>query len=138
MPTYRSVLILLGALPLLVAVGTFVAGEQIEVCVLRTFDAAGHSHDTKLWVVDVDGATWLRGRRAHLGWLERLRSNPRVELVRAGETERYVATVVESAEARQAVDAAMNAKYGWIERWYDLLLRGNPTPIRLDPNGSPH
>jgi hypothetical protein len=137
MLSYRSVLLILGALPVLVAVGTFVAGEQIEVVVLRSYDREGHGHDTKLWVVDHDGGTWLRGRRPHLVWLDRIRENPRVELIREGETTPYKATLVETEEARRAIDAAMAAKYGWIDRWYDILLRGDPTPIRLDPDGSP-
>jgi hypothetical protein len=137
MLSYRSVLLALGALPLLVAAGTWIAGGQLEVVVLRTYDAAGHGHDTKLWVVDHDGHRWLRGRRTHLAWLDRIRSNPRVELVHDGTTTAYTASIVETPEARLAIDSAMEVKYGWIARWYDAVLRGNPIPIRLDPDGAP-
>jgi hypothetical protein len=134
--SYRGVLVALGALPLLVALGTFVAGEQIEVVVLRSFDREGHAHETKLWVVDHEGHVWLRSARARLGWLQRVRENPRVELVRNGQTAAYLATVVETDDARREIDAAMAEKYGWIDRWYDLLLHANPIPIRLDPDGA--
>jgi hypothetical protein len=136
MVTYRSVLVVLGALPLLVAVGTHVAGEQIEVVVLRSFDGEGRGHDTKLWVVDHDGGVWVRARRPHLSWLERIRKNARVELVREGETVPYQAQLVETPEARAVINAAMAEKYGWIDRWYELILRGDPRPIRLDPDGA--
>jgi hypothetical protein len=134
--SYRSLMLALGALPLLVAVGTWVAGGQLEVVVLRTFDADGHGHDTKLWVVEHDGHRWLRARRPHLAWLDRIRSNPRVELVRDGATTPYTARIVETPEARLAIDAAMEVKYGWLGRWYDAVLRGAPIPIRLDPDGA--
>ncbi|HXK23777.1 MAG TPA: hypothetical protein VMS55_13980 [Myxococcota bacterium] len=50
------------ALLALVALGvaTYVAGEQIEVVVLRSFDAGGAPFDTKVWAVDYEGDTWVR------------------------------------------------------------------------------
>ena len=133
MLSYRGLLMLVGSMPLLVAVGTCVAGEQIEVAVLRTFGSDGHGHDTKLWVVDHEGQPWLRGGRARLSWLERIRQNPRVELVRRGVTLPYVASIDEAPEAKQEIDDAMAAKYGWIDRWYEIVIRPDPIPIRLDP-----
>ena len=38
----------------------WLAGEQTEVVVLRTRDDAGKELATKMWVVDVDGVTWVR------------------------------------------------------------------------------
>jgi len=131
--SYRGLLLMIGALPLFVAGATWVLGEQIEVAVLRTFSADGHAHDTKLWVVDHQGQPWLRGARPNLRWLERIRENPQVELVRRGSGTAYTATVVETEEAKRAVDAAMLEKYGWIDRWYELLVRFDPIPVRLDP-----
>lgn len=134
--SYRPLLLLIGALPLFVAAGTWALGERIEVAVLRTFSADGHGHDTKLWVVDHQGQPWLRGVRPDLRWLERIRENPRVELVRHGATTVYTATIDESPEAKRAVEAAMAAKYGWIDRWYEFLMRFEPIPVRLDPASS--
>jgi hypothetical protein len=130
---YRGLLILVGAVPLLVAAGTWLLGEQVEVAVLRTFSADGHGHDTKLWVVDHQGQPWLRGARPDLGWLERIRENPRVELVRRGVTTPYTAAIDEAPDAELAVEEAMAAKYGWIDRWYELIMRFDPIVIRLDP-----
>jgi len=133
MLNYRGVLVIVGSLPLLVAVGTCVAGEQIEVAVLRTFGDDGHGHDTKLWVVDHEGQPWLRGGWSRLSWLERIRRNPRVELVRRGVTIPYLASIDEAPEVKQEINEAMAAKYGWIDRWYEILIRPDPIPIRLDP-----
>ena len=47
-------LLLLVLLAAAVGLATFVAGEQIEVVVLRTYDAEGISYDTKMWVVDLE------------------------------------------------------------------------------------
>jgi hypothetical protein len=133
MRSYRGLLVIVASLPLLVAVGTCAAGERIEVAVLRTFGADGHGHDTKLWVVDHEGQPWLRGGRSRLSWLERIRRNPRVELVRRGATSLYVASIDETPEVKQEINEAMAAKYGWIDRWYEILMRPEAIPIRLDP-----
>jgi hypothetical protein len=134
---YRGLMILLGTVPLLVGLGSYFAGEQIEVVALRTVDHEGRDHDTKLWIVDHDGRPWVRSIRPTLRWLERIRANPRVELVRGGVTTAYTATIVETASAKQAIDAAMVAKYGWIDRWYDVIVRHQTLPIRLDPVAEP-
>jgi hypothetical protein len=72
-----------------------------------------------------------------LRWVERIRANPRVELVRDGETTAHVATIVETADAKRAIDAAIAAKYGWIDHCYERLLRHDTIPIRLDPDAAP-
>ena len=136
MKSYRGLLVLLGAIPLLVAGGSYLAGEQIEVVALRTVDGEGHPHDTKLWIVDYQGRPWVRAARPKLGWVERIRANPRVELVRGGKTEAYTAEIVESPDEKRAIDAAISAKYGWVDRWYEFVVRHETTPIRLDPDGA--
>ena len=135
MKSYRGVLVLLGALPLLVAAGSYLAGEQIEVVALRTLDDEGHAHDTKLWIVDYQGRPWVRSARPTLSWVERIRANPRIELVRNGETAAYTAAIVETADEKRAIDEAIAAKYGWVDRWYEFLVRHETIPIRLDPDG---
>jgi hypothetical protein len=131
--SYRSLLLLVASLPLVIAASTWIVGEQIEVAVLRTYGADGRGHDTKLWVVDHHGQPWLRAGRKRLGWIERIRRNPRVELVRHGVAVPYTASIEEAPEARRAVDAAMAEKYGWIDRCLEIPLRHEPVAIRLDP-----
>jgi hypothetical protein len=117
----------------LVAAATYVAGEQTEVVVLRTFDRAGQAHETKLWVVDHEGAPWVRVANPERAWFQRLRAEPRVELVRGGMTQSVVARPQNGMEARAAVDRAFRAKYGAVDWWYGVLLRRDAIPVRLEP-----
>ena len=111
----------------------YVAGEQTEVAVLRTFDAGGVPHDTKLWVVDDGGTAWVRVARPERRWLARLEAQPRVELTRHGVTQSFRATPVRDAEARARVDRLMAEKYGRTDWWYGIVVRTDPIPVRLDP-----
>jgi hypothetical protein len=110
-----------------------VAGEQTEVVVLRTFDEAGAAHDTKMWVVDHEGAPWVRVANPERAWYQRLRARPRATLLRAGATIEVDATTDGSPGTRQLVDQAFARKYGLTDRWYGILLRRGSIPIRLDP-----
>ena len=67
-----------------VGFGTYWAGEQTEVVVLRTADAAGRGYETSMWVVDYEGEPWVRVANPERGWYLRLLENPSVELVRNG------------------------------------------------------
>ena len=132
---YRGALVLLGSIPLLIAAGSYLAGEQVEVVALRSIDDEGHAHDTKLWIVDHEGRPWVRSVRPTPRWLERIRATPRVELVRNGVTTAHMALIVATADEKRAIDEAMAAKYGWVDRWNSLLVRHDTIPIRLDPDG---
>ena len=61
--SYRTVLLMVGALPLVLTAVSFVAGERMEVVVLRTLDGNGIAHETKLWIVDHEGRGWVRSAR---------------------------------------------------------------------------
>jgi hypothetical protein len=116
-----------------IVLGTYVAGEQTEVVLLHTHDAEGKEWTTKMWIVDVDGATWIRVDNPERGWYRRLLEDPRVELERGGQTQLRLALPDASPEAAEAVDAAFAAKYGLVDRWYGLLVRHASVPIRLVP-----
>ena len=118
---------------LLSVLGTFVAGEQIEVVVLRTYDAEGISYDTKLWVVDLEGTPWVRVANPKRQWFQRLLANPRAELIRNQRATAVVATPRDNPEARASIDRLFREKYGIVDWWYGILLRRSPIPIRLDP-----
>jgi hypothetical protein len=133
----RRALGVLLAILALIAIATYVAGERTEVAVLRTLDAEGTIHETKLWVVDIDNAPWVRVGRSGRAWLERLRERPDVELVRGGVARPYRAVVVTDPAASERVDAAFAAKYGFTDWWYGVVLRRDPVPVRLDPIAGP-
>lgn len=117
----------------LIGLGTWLAGERTEVAGLRTFDAAGRPHDTKLWIVDLDGRPWVRIARPGRSWGEQLRANPEVELTRGDVTTLCRAVIVADEAERRAVDRAFASKYGWVDGWYGLVLRRGAVPVRLDP-----
>jgi hypothetical protein len=119
----------------LAAVGfvTHVARDYREVVVLRTQDERGVSYDSRMWLVDLDAAMWVRASNPRRSWYQHLLVNPRAELVRGGRTQAVTAVPDESATAREMVDEAFRAKYGWIDRCYGLILQGDAVPVRLLP-----
>jgi hypothetical protein len=129
----RTLLLASLAVWAVIVVGTYVAGEQTEVVVLHTHDETGKEWTTKMWIVDLDGATWVRVANSRRAWYQRLLANPRVELERGGKIEPRIALPDPSPEAHEAVDEAFAAKYGLVDRWYGLLVRRDPVPIRLVP-----
>jgi hypothetical protein len=127
----RRALLLALASAALLALGTYVAGEQTEVVVLRTFDPQGAPHETKMWVVDHEGSPWVRVANPHRGWYQRIVADPRVELVRGGRVRALRAVPDPSPAARAALDAAFAVKYGVTDAWYGVLLRRGAVPVRL-------
>jgi hypothetical protein len=113
-----------------------VAGEQTEVAMLRTIDESGAAHETKLWVVDLDGTPWVRVARPQRNWFERLRQHADVELIRNGVVQPHRAVEISDEDTRRRVDQAFREKYGVVDWWYGLLLRRDPIPVRLDPMGA--
>lgn len=121
------------AVLLALGMGTWLAGERTEVALLRSFDGEDAVHETKLWVVDLDGSPWVRVARPERGWFQRIRDRAEVELVRNGVTLPYRAIEITDPDMRARVDAAFRDKYGLVDWWYGLLLRRDPRPVRLDP-----
>jgi hypothetical protein len=101
--------------------------------VLRSYDEGGRAHETRLWVVDLEGSAWVRAARPGRPWLTRVRRHPEVELRRDGYWQPLRAMPVGDPEIRARVDAAFAGKYGLADRWYGILLRRDPIPVRLDP-----
>jgi len=116
-----------------IVAATYVAGEQTEVVVLHTRDERGAEFATKMWVVDLGDVTWVRVANPNRAWYHRLLANPHVELERRGRLDARLAIPDLSPEARLDVDEAFATKYGLVDRWYGLLVRRDPVPIRLVP-----
>ena len=114
-----------------VGFGTYWAGEQTEVVLLRTTDAGGGVRETKMWAVDHQGEPWVRVANPERGWYRRLLANPSVELVRNGRAQRCTAEPHDTPEAAAALDAAFREKYGVVDWWYGVLLRRHAIPVRL-------
>ncbi len=127
------ILLLWGSMLLLAEYG----GEIVD---LRTVDASGETSETRLWVVDDSGSTWLWAAAPGRRWLQRLRTHPEVQIVRGGEVARYRAVPVETDEARQRIGWLTLERYGVaasaLNLIHHVLLHHAPTagvPIRLEP-----
>jgi hypothetical protein len=128
-----GILLLWGGMLLLAEHG----GEVVD---LRTIDASGTAFETRLWVVNDSGSTWLWAAAPGRRWLSRLRTHPEVEIVRGGEVARYRAVPVETDEARQRVGCLVLEHYGTAAHALALLhhallrhAQSDAVPIRLDP-----
>jgi hypothetical protein len=132
----RWLAVLLGLLLGLAALEV-VASESGEVVVLRTRDASGAVLETRLWVVDHDGSMWLRAGNPAGGWFARLSENPEVEVERRHETLAFRA--VPEPEARDAINALMQEKYGWADSYVSFFFpRARKVPVRLVPAAASH
>ncbi|TFG96725.1 MAG: hypothetical protein E4H11_02970 [Myxococcales bacterium] len=131
----RRLILWLGALlglAVVVIATQYLASESGEVVVLRTLDAEGGVHETRLWVVDHEGSAWLRAGNPHGGWFPRLSARPAVEVVRGGQTQPFQA--VSTPEARDMINDLMQQKYGLADSYISFYFpRSQKIPVRLVP-----
>ena len=110
-----------------------IASESGEVVVLHTLDATGKDVTTRLWVVDHDGALWLRSGSAESGWYTRLVAQPNIRVEDGVAIAAFVA--IPTPEARQIINDLMQDQYGWRETFIGRMVGGRDgaIPIRLQP-----
>lgn len=130
-------------LVLLVAVaivGVVVAAARIpegEVAELVTFDRNGRAIETDLWIVELGGKAWVRAPGADASWLQRVRDNPTAHLVRDEGLVSVRTVSSEDPAVRRAVNRAMQARYGRLERAYSWFRDPERTvPVQLVPISS--
>ncbi len=121
---------------LLLTIGQVIASESGEVLVLETLDTEGQPHETRIWVVDDAGVSWVRGGDDS-GWVQRLVENPKVHAERSDKRSAFLAVPVRDSAARDRVNALMGQKYGFADRFIATTLgdseRAGALAIRLDP-----
>lgn len=136
----RLVLIAIGGLVAAIVIGALAIDEG-EVVSLTTFDAEGKPHLTQLWIVDLDGHSYLRAAAPENAWLERLRARPEALLARSEQDRAVTATPLSHPELRSRVNRAMAEKYGSSDRLYSVLFdRAHSVPVLVEPrsvNGEP-
>lgn len=123
------------ALVLLLATGvvTLLALEGNEVAVLHTTDARGGVHETRVWVADDAGATWIEAANSERPFLRALNENPRVTVQRDGASRACQATVLSNPEGHERIRRLLSVKYGWADRWIGLLTdTAGSLAVRLD------
>jgi hypothetical protein len=110
--------------------------DEGEVVTLTTVDVDGRRSVTGLWVVEIDGRTYLRAGSPKAKWLERLRAHPNVVLTRGGVAQEVRATPIEDAALRNAVSWAMREKYGLIDAVLVRIIdHSRAVPILVEPLG---
>jgi len=105
-----------------------------EIVVLRTYDANGEAHETRLTVIDRAGTAWVRGR-PYRGWFRRIEKEPCAELYRRGAWKPVLGTVSREPGHAAAFDQVMLDSYGLAYQYVDLVARISSTevPVRLVP-----
>lgn len=110
----------------------FVASESGEVVVLHSVDAAGVEQETRLWVVDFEGAAYLRVGADGSGWYSRLQARPEARVQRGAEIGSYL--IVPRPELSAQINALMRDKYGWADGYISLMFdRQGAIPLQLQP-----
>ena len=111
------------------------ASESGEVVVLRSRDAAGDVHETRLWIVEDAGFAWLRAGSPESGWYARLQAQPAVEVVRGDATLLFTAEPEHGPARVATTNRLMAEKYGWGDRVISLSApsRESSVAVRLVP-----
>ena len=112
---------------------TLLALEGREVVVLRTFDAHGQARETRTWVADEAGYTWIEAANPERPFLHQLQAQPEVELQRGGTRHHCHADATPNPEGHQRIRRLLAAKYGWADDWVGLLTdTSGSLAVRLD------
>ena len=129
----RILLIMIAGFVAVLVLGA-VAIDEGEVVVLTTLDAEGKDHLTQLWIVDLEGDSYLRSSTPENAWLERLRDRPDAVLARGEEERAVIATPVSDTKLLGRVNRAMAEKYGASDRLYSALFdRSGSVAVRIEP-----
>ncbi len=107
----------------------YLASERVEVVTLHTVDPAGLPTDTRIWIVDRDGAAFIRAREGS-GWYARVRAAPNLELTRGERRARY--TAVARPELRDDLNRLFRTKYGWGDAFISFTLGGRSDAVALE------
>jgi hypothetical protein len=130
----KVLLVLAGLTVALVVFVTAFGIDEGEVVNLVTVDARGAQFETQLWIIEHDGALYLRAGRPAARWLARLRAHPEVKIERGGTTRAYRAVPLDDPATRAAVNRRMAEKYGQADRLIARIFdRSHTVPIRLEP-----
>jgi len=125
-----TVLLAVGALFALI---TLLALEGREVVVLRTTDAHGKTRETRVWIADQDGVSWIEAANADRPFYRDILEQPGIELVRHGESHVFRAAPVPGREGHDLIRRLLSEKYGLADRWIGLLAdTSHSIAIRLD------
>ena len=110
----------------------FLASESGEVVVLTSFDEADTAHETRLWIVDREGRSYLRAGSPESGWFGRVQRNPRVVVERGGRT--FHARLTPGGIETREINALMGSKYGLADMIVGAVFpRDDSVGLRIVP-----
>lgn len=136
----KRVAIAVGLFAIAFGAVTWAALESAEVVVLRTFEADGTAHESRVWIADdQEGGAWIEAAEPLKPFYLRLIATPEVELLRGGETLARRAVPFPGPEGHRRIRELLAAKYGWRDVWVGLLVDTSASvAVRLEPaTGTP-
>lgn len=127
-------LMLLGGLAVVAVALATICVDEGEVAKLVTFDNRQQAFETELWIVDIEGRTYVRAADSESDWLERLLAHPELQLRRNDSVSRVRGVPSDDPALREAVNEAMRSKYGSVDRVVGWVRdRSRCVPVRLEP-----
>ena len=116
----RVVMITVAILAVLLVVASRLIDEG-EIVKVTTLDSSGRDQVTEVWIVDLDGGSYLRAGSPDAAWLARVRAHPEITVHRGDRDAKYRAVCDEGASIRGRVNLAMSEKYGFADWLWALL-----------------
>jgi hypothetical protein len=127
-------LMLLGGLAVFAVALATIWVEEGEVATLVTLDSRQQAFETDLWIVDIEGRTYVRAADLESDWLERLLARPELQLRRSDTVSRARGVPSDDPAVREAVNDAMQRKYGSVDRVVGWVRdRSRCVPVWLEP-----
>jgi hypothetical protein len=100
---------------------TLIALEGQEVVIVRTQDEHGRTHETRTWIAEDAGAVWIEAASPARPFAQHIVRSARAEIVRAGTTRAYAASIMPNPEGHERIRSLLSRKYGWADWWIGLL-----------------
>jgi hypothetical protein len=105
-----------------------------DVVEILTVDPDGERRETKIWIVVIDGAGYIRTNDSR--WLANLRRDPDTTLRVRGEDFPMRVAFVQEAAQKARIEAAFKAKYGFVQRVMSFFRMREPTVMRVVPRSA--
>ena len=113
---------------------TWWALEAGGVAVVETRTRGGELRSTHVWYTEPGGELWLEAGSPENGWFRDIQHDPALSFRAEGRTGRYVARPVEDASGHERIRALIREKYGFRDRWVNLLVdTSRSVAVRLVP-----
>lgn len=135
MPPLLRFALVIGAMLFAVFAGiTLIATEGPEVVVLTTRMQDGGLRNTRVWVADAEGASWVEAATPEREFYADIQRNPTVSLERNGESRPYIAKTFAGPEGHEKIRSLLREKYGWADWWLQQVVdTSHSIAVRLDP-----